>query len=113
MGDTTSMNLRVDKKLKQDAETLFNSLGMNMTTAINIFLKQSVRNQCIPFRVTASKGYEEIAPYRASTDSYNNHAEYVANALKATDLKVAEGSMKYYTADEIRAKLEDVLNEKL
>ena len=41
MGDTTSMNLRVDKNLKKEAETLFDSLGINMTTAINIFLRQS------------------------------------------------------------------------
>ena len=53
MGDTTSMNLRIDKKLKKDAETLFETLGINMTTAINIFLKQAVREQGIPFQITA------------------------------------------------------------
>ena len=34
MGDTTSMNLRIDKKLKKDAEDLFETLGINMTIAI-------------------------------------------------------------------------------
>lgn len=113
MGDTTSMNLRVDKDLKQDAEKLFANLGMNMTTAINIFLKQSVRDQGIPFKVTASKSYEDIAAYRGSAEKYDSYASYVEDRLRATDMKVAEGKMKYYTADEIRAKLEDALNEKV
>ena len=51
MANTTSVNLRIDKELKKQAETLFSSLGMNMTTAINVFLKQAVRSQGIPFRI--------------------------------------------------------------
>lgn len=46
----------------------------------------------------------------AASDRFTD--EYVAASLKEADMKVAEGTMKYYTADEIRAKLEDVLNEK-
>ena len=46
MGDTTSMNLRIDKELKKQAETLFAGLGLNMTTAINIFLKQAASAAC-------------------------------------------------------------------
>lgn len=111
MGDTTSMNLRIDKTLKKDAEALFETLGINMTTAINIFLKQSVREQGIPFRISASKAYTDIPAYRGRADKHADYEEYVAASLKEADMKVAEGSMKYYTADEIRTKLEDVLNE--
>ena len=53
MGDTTSMNLRIDKELKRQAEELFAELGINTTTAINIFLRQSVRDRGIPFRLSA------------------------------------------------------------
>lgn len=112
MGDTTSMNLRIDKTLKKDAEALFETLGINMTTAINIFLKQSVRDQGIPFQITA-KGNKDVPAYRGSAAKYSGYEEYVAASLKEADIKVAEGTMKYYTADEIRAKLEDVLNENL
>lgn len=113
MGDTTSMNLRIDKNLKKDAEKLFNSLGINMTTAINIFLKQSVREQGIPFQISAKEGYNALSAYRGTAAKFSGYEEYVAASLKEADMKVAEGTMKYYTADEIRAKLEDVLNENL
>ena len=113
MGDTTSINLRIDKNLKKDAETLFEALGINMTTAINIFLKQSVREQGIPFHISASKGYTSVPAYKTGASKYIGYEEYVAASLKEADMKVAEGTMKYYTADEIRAKLEDVLNENI
>ena len=113
MGDTTSMNLRIDKNLKKDAEALFDSLGINMTTAINIFLRQSVRDQGIPFQISAKNDYKKVPAYRGKAAKYPDYEEYVAASLKEADMKVAEGTMKYYTADEIRAKLEDVLNENL
>ena len=113
MSDTTSMNLRIDKELKKQAETLFAGLGLNMTTAINIFLKQAVREQGIPFAITAHKAYESVSAYKGSVERYGHYAEYVASSLKEADDKVAEGTMKYYTAEEIRSKLEDVLNEKI
>lgn len=47
---TTNINVRVDSKLKADAETLFSDLGMNMSTAIIIFLKTAVRQNGIPLR---------------------------------------------------------------
>ena len=113
MGDTTSMNLRIDKNLKKDAEKLFDSLGINMTTAINIFLRQSVRDQGIPFQITANKGYRDFPAYRGKAANYSDYEEYVAASLKEADMRVAEGTMKYYSADEIRSKLEEVLNENL
>lgn len=113
MSDTTSVNLRIDKDLKQQAETLFASLGINMTTAINMFLRQSVRDQGIPFRVTAAKDYDSVPAYVGKSAKYENYDEFVAASLKESDMKVAEGRAKYYTADEVRAKLEDLFNEKV
>lgn len=49
--ETTNLSIRMDKELKEEAETLFNKLGMNMTTAFNIFARQSVRQQKIPFEI--------------------------------------------------------------
>ena len=48
----TSMNIRMDAEVKKKAEALFSEIGMTMTTAINIFLKQSIRQNGIPFDVT-------------------------------------------------------------
>lgn len=48
---TSLINIRLDASLKQEAEELFSTLGLNMTSAINMFLRQAVRDQAIPFRV--------------------------------------------------------------
>lgn len=44
-----NMSFRVDKDLKEQADELFRSLGMNTSVALNMFLTQSVREQKIPF----------------------------------------------------------------
>ena len=46
---TTNLNIRTDKAVKEQAELIFNELGLNMTTAINIFLRTTIREQGIPF----------------------------------------------------------------
>ena len=47
-----NVTLGVDEDLKKQADALFSELGMNLTTAFNIFLRQSVREQRIPFQVS-------------------------------------------------------------
>ena len=47
-----NVTLRVDEDLKRQADALFSELGLNLTTAFNIFLRQSVREQRIPFQIT-------------------------------------------------------------
>ena len=46
------VTLRVDGELKKQAEALFSELGMDLSTAFSIFLRQSVREQQIPFHVS-------------------------------------------------------------
>ena len=46
---TTNLNIRIDKSVKDQAEAIFNELGLNMTTAINMFLRTTIREKGIPF----------------------------------------------------------------
>ena len=46
------LTIRMDEKLKKQAEELFSDLGLNMTTAFITFAKQSVREQKIPFVIS-------------------------------------------------------------
>lgn len=52
MNNVSSVSFRIDTDLKNQADTLFAALGLNMTTAFNMFLRQSVREGRIPFEVT-------------------------------------------------------------
>jgi DNA-damage-inducible protein J len=46
---TTNLNIRIDKDVKEQAEQIFAELGLNMTTAINLFLRTAIRKHGIPF----------------------------------------------------------------
>ena len=48
----TSMTIRMNSEVKQQAQELFEALGMDMTTAINTFLRQAIREQGFPFTPT-------------------------------------------------------------
>lgn len=52
MNNISNVSFRIDTDLKNQADTLFASLGLNMTTAFNMFLRQSVREGRIPFEAT-------------------------------------------------------------
>jgi len=56
---TTSVTIRMDEGLKKQAETLFNDMGLNMTTAITIFAKAVVKQGKIPFEITADPFWSE------------------------------------------------------
>ena len=48
---TTNLNIRIEKTIKDQAEEIFNELGLNMTTAINMFLRTAIREHGIPFEL--------------------------------------------------------------
>ena len=48
----TNLTIRIDSSLKDEAESLFKDLGMSLSTAFNIFLRQAVRMQAIPFSIS-------------------------------------------------------------
>jgi addiction module antitoxin, relB/dinJ family len=50
--ETTAYSVRLDPELKEEALELFNQLGLTLSSAVNVFLRQSIREQGIPFIVT-------------------------------------------------------------
>lgn len=72
---TTNINVRVDSELKQAAETLFNDLGLNMSTAITMFLKSAISHDGIPFEVRRQKPNAETRAALAECDEMKNNPE--------------------------------------
>lgn len=64
---TTTVSLRTDKKTKEEATELFRELGMDMSTAINLFLRQSIVNNGLPFTPTRESRESVLA--RAEAES--------------------------------------------
>lgn len=58
-GNTTNVTIRMDADLKAQAEELFAELGMNLTTAFNVFVRQSLRQGGLPFEVKLEKPNKE------------------------------------------------------
>ncbi len=74
---TTNINVRVDSALKQEAEDLFNDLGLSMSSAINMFLRSAINHNGIPFEIKRPMPNAET---RAALDEYvemkNNPNKY-------------------------------------
>ncbi len=72
---TTNINVRVDANLKQSAEALFADLGLNMSTAITMFLKSAVNHDGIPFEVKRISPNAETKAALAEYDQMKLHPE--------------------------------------
>ncbi|MDY4812735.1 MAG: type II toxin-antitoxin system RelB/DinJ family antitoxin [Ruminococcus sp.] len=82
----SNVSFRIDSDLKAQADALFSQLGMNMTTAFNIFLRQSVREGCIPFEITLN----------------TPNSETVAALIEAQQLMNNPDTKKYDIEDALR-----------
>lgn len=57
--NTTNISIRMDSDLKAQADALFGELGMSLTTAFNIFVRQSLRKGGIPFEISLDQPNKE------------------------------------------------------
>lgn len=90
---TINMSIRIDKEIKKEADELFRELGLNMSTAINMFLRQSIREQSIPFEA-----------------KLDTRSARLAEALKESD-DIISGKIKAKEYDDFESLLEDLESE--
>ena len=57
---STTIQVRMDTKVKQQLETLLKDMGLNMTTAVNLFAHAVINQQKIPFEITPNKHQPSI-----------------------------------------------------
>ncbi len=90
---TTPTQIRIDSTVKQQATDLFNSLGMDLSSAVNIFLRQCILRGGLPFPVEIPKYNQDTLEAMAEarrisrdpdSKGYTNMAELKA-ALEADD----------------------------
>ena len=88
---TTNVTIRMDSQLKAQAEALFSELGLNLSTAFGIFLRQSIREGRIPFSISLNKPNQEtiaalLEAERIAKDpsikGYDNLEELLADLKK-------------------------------
>ena len=89
--NTTNVTIRMDSDVKAQAEALFAEFGMNLTTAFNVFVRQTLREGRIPFDISVNKPTKEtiaalLEAERIAKDSsvkgYTNTSELLAELLR-------------------------------
>ena len=70
-----STNISLDADLKKESQELLSELGLDLSTAVTIFLKQMVREQGIPFRITLDQPPAATASALAEYDEMQKHPE--------------------------------------
>lgn len=95
-----AFSVRMDSDLKEKFEKLCDDLGMNMTTAFNIFARTVVREQRIPFEVSAARANmvaENQAVYSAKPQAVELPSDSLAALLELAN-KLNHGSGNYKNA---------------
>ncbi len=87
MASTTNFSVRMDSDIKKQCETLYGELGMNLTTAINVFLRQSLCVGGFPFEVRLEQPNKEtiaamLEAERIARDPSVKHYSDVEEALR-------------------------------
>ena len=100
MSKTTNLSIRMDKDLKSDADQLFNELGMNLTTAITIFVRQALREKRMPFEISLQTDKREQVRLNA------------IKAMKKMQNEAKDKGFDKMTIDEINAEVDAVRIER-
>ncbi len=75
ISNTANLNVRVDATLKQESDMLFKDLGLNMSTAINMFLTKCVKTASIPFKIEEPKPSRKLKKALKEADYMIKHPE--------------------------------------
>ncbi len=81
---SVNVTIRMDENDKKDVEKLFSELGLTMNAAFNMFAKQAIREQAIPFKITKNPNVEYMDRntlnklYTKSTKKYGKAYEELA-----------------------------------
>lgn len=88
MGNLTSaINVNVPTEVKEESSSIFNNLGLNMSTAINMFLKKVIYERGIPFDVKEPKPSKELLEALQELEYMEKHPEEYKSYSNIEDLK--------------------------
>ena len=79
----TSVNIKMDSDIRDRAKNLFAEMGLDMTTAVNMFLITSIREQRIPFEITATAKNDDV-----------NIEDFFAQKLRNAEKQERSGQMR-------------------
>ena len=95
---TATLQIKVEESLKDEAAKLFERLGIDTSTAVRIFLKRSVMENGLPFRMTMPK------------EEYNAERGY--RAMQEISERAYKNGLADMSLDEINAEIDSYRKER-
>ena len=78
---TVNTSIKIDEETKKEVQKLFKDLGLSLSTAINIFLKQAIREKGIPFYINSlpenlelAQAFEEAKQIKKNPSNYKSYS---------------------------------------
>lgn len=91
---STRISVSIDEDVKQNAQKLFGEMGLDMTTAIDLFLRTAIIEKRLPFEVRTEQAYREAV-----------HRAYINAELDKSMLEAADPNTKWLSQSEMKARL--------
>ena len=100
MSQTTNLNIKIDRDLKIKADRLFNEMGMTLTTAVNVFVRQAVLERAIPFRIQRgiknARTVASVEQRRAAMQEIRDMLSSIdGNSIDLTKIKTERRAVKF------------------
>jgi DNA-damage-inducible protein J len=94
MNKTANLNLRVEPKVKKEAETILSALGVPMSVAIDLYLKQIVYTGSIPFKISLPQAkplnINDLTPEQFDAELTKGYEDYKAGRLHSAEAAFAK-----------------------
>ena len=92
-----SVNIKMEENVKEQAKELFAKMGLDMTTAVNLFLITAIREKRIPFEISAADAASEDERFESFFASKLRTAESEEKASLGRDFDefIAEAEQRY------------------
>lgn len=84
---TSAINVNVPKEVKDESNNIFNNLGLNMSTAINMFLKRVIYERGIPFDVKEPRPSKELLEALQELDYMEKYSDEYKTYSDIDELK--------------------------
>ncbi len=95
MKSNSRISMNIDENIKHDAQRVFSQMGLDMTTAIELFLRAAIMEGRIPFEIRTEQAYREAA-----------HKAYINAALDESMSEANDPNVKRYSHAEIVERME-------
>ena len=93
---TSNLNIRIDKEVKSQAENLLSEMGMSLSTAVNVFIRQLIRDGSIPFLISVGKNSEG-----------SNNLQYIRRKLAEAEAQANDPKIERLDMEKVMGKYQE------